>query len=284
VEAPSDPPACVGLIAGAGALPRLIAEERARRAQRYLVVAFEGAAPDWIGGHPHAIVAFEKPGALFRALRAAGVDTVVFAGGLARPQLRPLRFDATAIALAPTILPLLRQGDDALLRGLAATFEREGFRLAGAHALLGGLLAPDGPIAARRPSDHDRADIERAATLAAALGALDVGQGAVVEDGACLGLETRQGTDALLDFVAATPARLRAPRGRPSGVLYKAPKPGQDWRADLPAIGPETMRRAAAAGLAGVAVQARGVLVLDLEATRAEADRLGLFLTGRPPA
>jgi DUF1009 family protein len=281
---PAADPVCVGLIAGAGALPRLIAEERARRRRSYLVVCFEGAAPDWIGAHPHAVVPFEKPGALFRTLREAGVDTVVFAGGLARPQLRPLRFDATAVALAPTILPLLRQGDDALLRGLAAAFEREGFRLAGAHALLRGLLAPEGPLGARRPSADDLGDIERAAALSAALGALDVGQGAVVEDGACLGLETRQGTDALLDFVATTSARLRAPRGRPSGVLFKAPKPGQDWRADLPAIGPETMRRAAAAGLAGVAVQAGGVLVLDLAATRAEADRLGLFLTGRPPA
>ena len=68
------------------------------------------------------------------------------------------------------------------------------------------------------------------------------------------------------------------------GVLYKAPKPGQDLRLDLPAIGPGTLRRAAAAGLAGVAVEARGVMVLGYAATVAAADSAGLFLWGREPA
>jgi DUF1009 family protein len=63
-------------------------------------------------------------------------------------------------------------------------------------------------------------------------------------------------------------------------VLYKAPKPAQDRRVDLPAIGVETIRRAAAAGLAGVAVQAGAVLLLDRDAIVAEADRARMFLHG----
>ena len=270
--------AVVGVIAGAGDLPRLIAEDRRARGLRYLICAFEGDAPPWLGDHPHAVVRAEKPGALLAALRRAGVETVVFAGAMARPKLSPLAFDLTAVRLAPRILPLLRQGDDALLRGLAGVLEAEGFRLTGAHEVLSGLLAPPGEFAARRADDRDRADIARAADLVAGLGAMDVGQAAVVAGGVCLGLESIQGTDALLAFAGATPQRLRP---RP-GVLYKAPKPGQDWRVDLPAIGPQTLRAASAAGLAGVAVRAGGVLVLGLEATRAEADRLGLFLHGWP--
>ena len=268
--------AVVGVVAGAGVLPRLIAEDRRARGLDHVVIAFEGAAPDWLAAHPHAVLPFEKPGALFRALRRAGADTVVFAGGMSRPTLQPLRFDLTALRLAPTILPLLRRGDDALLRGLAAVFEREGFRIVGPHALLEALLAPAGDIAARPATAQERADAARGAELAAAIGALDVGQAAVVADGLCLGLETLQGTDALLDFVAATPHALR----RAPGTLYKGPKPGQDWRVDLPAVGPETMRRAARAGLSAVALRAGGVLVLGLEATRAEADRAGLALFG----
>jgi DUF1009 family protein len=145
--------------------------------------------------------------------------------------------------------------------------------------LLTGLLAPDGAFAGPAPDEAAQADIARARELAAAIGALDVGQGAVVAQGVCLGLETIQGTDALLDFVAATPQRLRPESGR-AGVLYKGPKPGQDWRMDLPAIGPETVRRAADAGLAGIAVRAGGVLVLGREATVAAAERAGLFLWG----
>lgn len=266
----------VGVIAGGGALPRLLAEALAAAGSPYLVCAFEGAAPDWLAAHPHVVTAFEKPGRLFAALRDAGVGRVVLAGAMHRPALRPFAFDLTAARLAPRLLPLLKQGDDALLRGIGSVLEGEGFQLAAAHHLLPQLLAPKGDFAARRADAEDRADIARAAALARALGALDVGQGAVVAGGLCLGLETLQGTDAMLDFVAATPARLR----RRPGVLWKGPKPGQDLRMDLPAIGPATVGRAAAAGLGGVAMQAGATLVLDRAATRAEADRLGLFLFG----
>ena len=268
----------LGIVAGAGALPRLIAE--AQGARGHLVCAFEGVAPDWIGAHPHVVVPFEKPGALFAALRKAGVRRLVMAGGMQRPKLRPLHFDRTALGLASRILPLLGQGDDALLRGLAAVFEAEGFVLVAAQQVLDGLLAPAGAIGGAVMTEAQAADVRRAAEIVAALGGLDIGQGAVVEAGICLGVETIQGTDALLDAVARTKPALRAdPAGR-AGVLYKAPKPGQDRRLDLPAIGVETVRRAAAAGLAGVAVAAGGVLLIDRGAIVAEAEAHGLFLHG----
>ena len=268
----------VGLIAGSGLLPRLIADDLAARGDRYLVIGFEGAAPDWLRAHPHLVTPFEKPGALFGALRAAGLDAVAFAGGMRRPRLNPLRFDAKALALAGRVLPLLPQGDDALLRGLAAVFEAEGFRMIGAQELLGGLLAPRGPFSAARPSPADRADIAAARSFAALVGGADIGQGAVAAGGLCLGLETLQGTDAMLRFVAETPEALRPEGAR--GVLWKGPKRGQDRRADLPAIGPDTVRAAAAAGLAGIALRAGRAFVLDRAATVAAADEAGLFLLG----
>lgn len=271
----------LGVIAGAGALPQLIAEACRADGRRYVVCAFEGAAPDWIAAHPHAVQPFEKPGALFAALRRAGADRVTFAGGMARPKLRPLAFDLTALRLAPSILPLLKRGDDALLTGLAAVLEREGFTLVAPHDAAMGLLAPAGDMAARRACPEELADVARAAALAAVIGAEDVGQGAVVSGGLCLGLESLQGTDALIDFVGRTPASLRV--GGFAPVLFKGPKPGQDWRMDLPAIGPDTLRRAGAAGFAGVAVRAGGVLVLGREATAAAADAAGLFLYGWAP-
>ncbi len=271
----------LGIIAGDGVLPRLIAETCARHGTDHLVIAFEGIAPGWIAQHPHLVAPFEKPGRVFAALRRAGCTRVTFAGGMRRPRLDPLRFDLTALRLAPRILPMLRRGDDATLRGLAGVFEAEGFTVAPPHGELAGLLAAEGCATLAQPGPEDRADAARAAELVAALGAVDAGQAAVVAQGVCLGLESIQGTDALLDFVAETGAAHRPdPRGG-RGVLLKAPKPGQDWRIDLPAIGPETLRRAAAAGLAGVVVEAGGVLVLGAADCVAEADRLGLFLWGR---
>ena len=180
--------------------------------------------------------------------------------------------------LAPRLVRGIRSGDDSTLRLVARIFESAGFAIRAPHEILPDLVAPAGILGRVAPSDRDRADAARAAAIVAALGAADVGQAAVVGRGICLGLESIQGTDALLDFVSRTAAGYR-PEG--AGVLYKAPKPGQDLRLDLPAIGPSTVRGAAAAGLAGVAVQAGGVMILDYGETVAAADAAGLFLWAR---
>ena len=91
--------------------------------------------------------------------------------------------------------------------------------------------------------------------------------------------EALPGTDAMLEWVAAT--RTDRPETGRSGVLYKAPKLNQDRRMDLPGIGPTTVAKAAAAGLAGIAWEARSALLLDAEQTMADAERLGLFLWSR---
>jgi DUF1009 family protein len=271
----------LAIVAGRGALPRLIAEDCARRGRPYRVVVFDGVPLDWTAGHPVLPAVFEKPGRLFADLRAAGCGEVAFAGGIRRPELNPLRFDLTALKIAPKLLGALKGGDDKGLRMVAEVFEAEGLRLVPAHALLTDLLAPQGAPTRAQPTEADRADAARAAEIVRAMGGVDVGQAAVVAQGVCLGLESIQGTDAMLAFVAATGGPFRPDRAGARGVLYKAPKPGQDWRLDLPAIGPETMRGVAQAGLAGVVVQAGGVLVLGLGETIAAADAAGVFLWGR---
>ena len=272
----------VAIVAGRGDLPRLLAEACARDGRSYRVVVFDGIALDWLPGHPVIGAAFEKPGRLFAELRRAGCGAVTFAGGMLRPRLRLLRFDWTMLRLAPRLLAGIRSGDDSTLRLIAGIFEAEGFRVLAPHEILPDLLAPEGVLGRVAPGAEERADASRAAEIVAALGAVDVGQAAVVTGGLCLGVESIQGTDQLLDFVAKTAAGFRrGPSGR-KGVLLKAPKPTQDRRLDLPAIGPDTVAKAAAAGLAGVAVEAGGVMVLRYAETVAAADAAGLFLWGRP--
>lgn len=270
----------IAIVAGRGALPRLIAEDCARRGAPYRVVVFDGVELDWLGGHPVLRETYEKPGKLFSDLRAAGCRVVTFAGGITRPKLRPLRFDLKFLSLAPKVLGGLRAGDDSTLRMVADIFEAEGLSIRAPHEILSDLLAAPGIATRKRPSEADTGDVARAIAIVAALGAADVGQGAVVAQGLCLGLESIQGTDAMLEFVAATGAPFRRDPDGGKGVLYKGPKPGQDWRIDLPAIGPETIRRAAAAGLAGIAVRAGGVLMIGREDCLAAADEAGLFLWG----
>ncbi len=270
----------LGLIAGEGDLPRLIAEDRDRRGLDTLVVRFEGARADWAESHEVVDLPFEKPGRMFRALERKGCDRVCFAGAMVRPRLDPLRFDLKALTLAGKVPALLKKGDDAMLRGLAAIFEGEGYAVVAPHDQLRGLLAPEGVMSRRRPTESDEVDAARAAGIAAVLGTVDVGQGAVVAGGLCLGVEAVAGTDALLAQVAALPERYR--QGEARGILWKGPKPGQDWRMDLPAVGPETMRQAGAARLGGVCLASDAVLVLGMEDTIRAADEAGLALWARP--
>ncbi|MCI4663065.1 MAG: UDP-2,3-diacylglucosamine diphosphatase LpxI [Neomegalonema sp.] len=274
-------PPKLGIIAGSGALPRLVAQAAAREGRRVHVIPLRGSAEPWVEDWPHTRCGLGQASRLFSALKAEGVEEVCFAGGLSRPSLTALRFDSGAVPLLLRVRKLMRKGDDGLLRGLAQIFEEKGFRLVGADQFLGELLAPSGCFGSYKPNARDREDIARAASIVEALGRVDVGQGAIVACGRCLAVETVGGTDAMLRALAAGGPRGGAPK--PSGALYKAAKPGQDMRFDMPAIGPATIPRLREAGLNGVAVRAGQVFILDPQETARAADRHGVFVYGWEP-
>lgn len=249
----------------------MVAEERARAELPYIVVGLEGFVGDWIKEHPHEIVPITAVRRLLRAMSRDGCTHVTMAGGVERPRFNPLALDGKALSWLPRLLPALRRGDDALLRTVRELLEGEGLTLIGPDTILPQITAQT----RTQPSDAERQDIARAQEILAALAPLDVGQGAVVAEGLVLGIETVQGTDAMLAFVAQD-------RRGTGGVLVKRLKSGQDRALDMPAIGPDTVHNAAAAGLSGIAVQAGGVLILDHEATIAAADAAGLFIWTMP--
>lgn len=275
------PPGLVAVIAGTGDLPRRIAEARRDAGLPYLLVIFPDCWEDWMAEHPHQLHRFEKVGSLFRALRRADARHVVFAGAMNRPRIRPWAMDAKALTVAFRVLAMLRRGDDAMLRGLASIFEGEGLTMLGPTDILGGkVTVPAGPMGRHAPGKADLEDAARGRAIVNAVGALDVGQGAIVANGLCLGVEAIEGTDLMLARVAELPADRRRTAPPPCGVLYKGPKPGQDMRLDMPIIGPATLEGAAKAGLAGIVVAADRTLVAEPEALRRRADELGLFVYG----
>lgn len=240
------------IIAGAGALPGLLAA-----AGPALLVRLAGQP----GGTGDADITarLECLGRLFADLRAAGVGELCLAGAMRRADFDRDRLDPETAALLPGLTAAMARGDDALLRRIVAIFEDEGFTVRGAHELRPDLVMRAGTLAG---SARAGGDAERARAVLAALGPLDVGQAAVAGRGQILGVETLQGTDAMLGFVAHS-----APGS--GGVLVKRAKPGQDLRVDMPAIGPDTVAACARAGLSGIEVQADHVLLLDPGAVRA---------------
>ncbi len=187
------------------------------------------------------------------------------------------------MAALPGALMAARRGDDALLSYLVAAFEREGFHVEGAHEVMAELTLPSGPLGRHAPGAEHGPDIARALEVARAMGRLDVGQGAVSCEGLILAVEAQEGTDRMLERVASLPEAIRGAPGRPRGVVAKASKPGQERRIDLPTIGPATIVKVAAAGLAGLVAEAGLTLVIDRTELVARADALGLFVTGAPP-
>ncbi|WP_149586814.1 LpxI family protein [Tabrizicola flagellatus] len=262
------------IIAGRGRLP---AELAAAMAEPPLVAALDGFAPEGIT--VDLTFRVERLVPFLRALERDGVDRVIFAGAVTRPRLDPGLIDEGTAALLPRLMQAMAAGDDATLRVVIELFEESGFTVAGVEEVAPALL-PGAGVLAGSVGPQDEADAARAAAIVAALGAVDVGQGAVVAQGLCLGVEALPGTDALLAQVAGVGA-LRPDPARGRGVFYKAAKPGQDRRIDLPTLGPETLRGAAAAGLGGVAFEAGSVICLDLPGMRQLADELGLFLWAR---
>ena len=262
----------LALVAGRGALAAaLVAELPARP----YVCALDGFAPD--GLVPDLSFRIERLVPFLRHLTDEGITHVAFAGAVTRPRLDPSLFDAATAQLVPHLMAAFAAGDDATLRAIIALFEDNGIAVEGIETLAPRLLPQAGLLAGVLPPQAE-ADAARAAAIVAALGSVDVGQGCVVAGGLCLAVEALPGTDQMLAQVAALPQSLRL---KGQGLFYKAAKPGQDRRVDLPTLGPATVRGVADAGLAGLAFQAGSVICLDLPQVQAIAAETGLFLWAR---
>lgn len=270
----------LGVIAGGGELPVVLANHCAASNRPYFVARITPYADAALSTHPGADNALGHMGARMQAMREAGVDAVVLIGQVPRPDVSKLDLDDGAMAMLPAIMAALPQGDDALLRALLNEHERAGFAVVGAEAVMGELLAPEGAWGAVKPTEAHLKDITKGAAIAHAIGAFDIAQGVVVCDGHVLAMEAAEGTDEMLRRVAALPIALRGDAEHRRGALVKRPKPIQERRIDLPVIGVRTIEGAAAAGLAGVAVEANGALAVRRDAIVAAADRAGLFVYG----
>jgi UDP-2,3-diacylglucosamine hydrolase len=269
----------LAIICGGGSLPFAVADAVQKRGRRVVLLAIRGwADAERVKAYPHHWIGLGQFGAACRHARTAGCRDMVFIGTLVRPSLWRLRFDLGALRALPRLVAAYRGGDNHLLSGVAAAFEQQGFRLVGAHEVAPEILVPEGALSRRRPSEPERADITRGLALLNAIGPFDIGQGVVVADAHVLAVEAAEGTDAMLARVADL--RSRSGRGEKGGVLLKAPKPGQDWRFDLPSIGPQTIAGAARAGLAGVAVLAGGAIIAEPQRVAALADAQELFVVG----
>jgi DUF1009 family protein len=275
----------LAIICGGGSFPLAVADAAVRGGRRVVLFPLKGwADPAAVRRYPHHWVGLAQFGRFCRFARQEGCRDVVIVGGVIRPTPLQLRPDIGTLRLLPRIVRLFRGGDDHLLSGVGHIFEEHGFRLLGAHEVAPTILVPEGTLGQHRPAPHDIADAHRGLALIAAIGPFDVGQAVVVAGSRVLAVEAAEGTDEMLARLAALRHDGRIHYAARTGVLVKAPKPGQDRRLDLPSIGARTVEGVAAAGLAGIAVAAGNVITADIGDLVRAADAAELFVIGVNPA
>ena len=220
-------PATLGILAGSGNLPARVAEAAISAGRDVFIVGLDGyAEPAVLAPFPHEFIRFGAAGRIIAALREHGGRDLVMIGPVRRPSLFHLRPDVEGAKILTRIGRAAFAGDDGLLAAAIRILQEEGFSVIGAHTILSEALGPRGLLTRIAPDAAAMADIGRAITVVRALGAVDVGQGCVVQGGLVLAVEAVEGTDGMLSRCAAL-ARPGA-----GGVLVKLVKPGQDRRAD----------------------------------------------------
>jgi DUF1009 family protein len=273
-EPPSTDPLIV--LAGGGRFPALVAASATARGRKVVIAAIRGEADPAVEAFDHVWIGRGHLSRLIRLARRTGARDLVIIGGMKERRMPRLsEIDLADLIEVVRHWRLLTHGEDGVLRRIARLLEARGLRIVGAGEAAPDLLMPAGPLGAQVPNESDRASIGFGLEAARRHGRGDVGQGVIVTDRTVVLKEGPAGTDAMIAAFAATPCSKER-----RGILVKSPKPIQDLRLDMPAIGPETVRAAAAAGLQGIAVVAGSTLVADRAALAAAADAAGLFVWG----
>ncbi len=274
------PPRRIAVIAGGGAFPREVAQSMRRAGFDPSIVALRGFAERETRSVAAAVVDMLDPAGLVAKLGTLAPEAVVLAGGVLRPGPMALASAYSAFRNRADIARFMSRGDDGLLREVIAFIEERGWPVLGIDAVAPDLLAPEGVMGAVSPSPEHRASVACGAACLDAVSSFDVGQAVVVAGARILAVEGPEGTRAMLERVAVMRRKGRLRRDDPPGILVKAAKREQDRRVDLPAVGRLTVGEARKAGLAGIAVAAGDVVMIDRAAMVREADAAGLFVLG----
>ncbi len=276
-DRPGDP---LGLVAGGGSLPRLVAEAARVSGWRVIVVRIgDGMADDW-SGYEGGAYPWGRTGDAIAYMKSCGVRRMVFCGTVShRPDFRSLIPSFQTLIRLPAALKIVRGGDDRLLRALSRYMERQGFEMLAVQDIVPQLLTPGGTLTRRMPDADEEQALVLAARAAGRLGELDIGQAVVASRDRVIALEGIEGTREMLQRVADLKTRGRIGRSERC-VLVKSVKPAQDERFDLPSIGGATIEEAAAAGITVIGATAGRSLVLGIDDVLEAAEAAGIAIVG----
>jgi DUF1009 family protein len=269
----------LGLIAGSGRFPLLVAEEAKRRGVPVFALGIPGVTDPALESVAGGLTWFKlgQIDAPIKALKDAGVRKVLMAGKVQHVSLfGGVMPDWRA---AKVLLALKDKRTDTILNAVVEEFAKDGLEFVSSATYLEHLLAPDGALTKRTLTKEQLSDAALGWRAAKAVAGFDIGQTVVVQGGAIVAVEGMEGTDATVKRAA----ELARSQGRePALVVVKVAKPRQDFRFDLPVIGLDSLVNFKNAGVKALALEAGATLVFDRARFAADADAAGLAVAGFP--
>ena len=262
----------IGLIAGNGRFPIIFADNAKKLGYHVSAVAHEGETEPELAGHVDRIhwIKIGQLSKLIKAFKEDKVRQAVMLGGIKKTHMfTTLRPDLRTLAMATRLA--LRKDDD-ILRELAKELEGEGIAICESTFGLEGILAEEGTLTTREPSEKEWDDIRYGWDVAHDIGRLDIGQCVVIKDCVVVAVEAVEGTDGAI--------KRGGDLAKDGAVVVKRSKPQQDLRFDLPAVGPRTIEVMASVKASVLAIEAGRTVLLDREIVLAKARAARIAIVG----
>jgi len=269
----------LGIIAGAGRFPFLVAEGARAAGRPVVIIGLRGLADRRLADLADRFYwsGVVRLGRWIRVFHKTGVREAIMAGSVRKSEMyarfRLLRYlpDWTSIKL--WFFEVADRRNDTILRAAADHMARKGITLVNSIQYCTDHMAREGVMTRRQPSAAQLKDVEFGWRIAKEMGRLDIGQSIAVKEQEVIAVEAIEGTDLMIERAGQL--------CRQGGwMLIKVSKPGQDPRFDVPTVGPDTIRNLHRNRAAALVVEAGEVLVVDREEMLELADRLGIVVVG----
>lgn len=257
----------LGLVAGKGRLPRVVCETAARRGVPVTAVAFDRETAGNLEGLADVkVVGIGQPSKVFKHFNQAGVKKVCLIGKIEKKVVfKNVRLDLRALKAVKNIVS---KNDTPILLGIIEEFEKEGFEVVKQTDWLPDLLPKKGILGKKKPSKNISSDFDTGMDICRELARRDIGQTVILKEGAVLAVEALEGTDAAIERGCKL--------GGKGAVMVKTSRPNQDFRFDIPSIGPDTIKQLAKHKAAGLAVEAHRTVIIDISKVISLCNKAGI--------
>ena len=262
----------IGLIAGEGDLPALVAMSARELGYRVVSIALFSDAFNSLQPYSDSnySLGIGQSGKILKTLKAERVKDVIIIGKVDKKVVfDKFRFDMRAIKLLARVR---NNNDNTLMKEIEKEFVKEGMSIIDQASFLSDLSVPEGVLTRRAPTPEEMRDLGYGFGLAKGIGRLDVGQTVVVRDRAVLAVEAIEGTDDAIKRGCSLAGN--------GAVVVKVSKPGQDLRMDIPVVGLQTIMNMAQGNAVALGLEAGKTLLVNRDEALNKAYQAGIAIIG----